>query len=175
MGAAIIGVIGTLLGVAIGGGVNYFINRSQFIREKKYQEQQVLRQKLEEICQVIERINQSYNNVWADAWQSLKYGKQMPLDDDPLPFARLSMLINFYAPELKENFKLLEDNRNAFGMILIDVIYNAQAEESKRQKIHNDLSIARGYIAKVCTAMEDEAASLARFVLVPKQGLGTQM
>jgi hypothetical protein len=35
MGAAMIGVIGTLLGVVIGGGVNFFINRSQFIREIK--------------------------------------------------------------------------------------------------------------------------------------------
>jgi hypothetical protein len=161
MGAAIIGVIGTLLGVVIGGGVNFFINRSQFIREKKYQEQQVIRQKLEEICKLAEEIDDSYRKTWLDSIQLMEYGKKMDFVTG-IPLARLLMLINFYAVELKDTSKILEETRHIFGERLVEVINNAQADRLTRQRINSDITKAYIQISKVCETMATGSANIAR-------------
>jgi uncharacterized membrane protein YgaE (UPF0421/DUF939 family) len=51
----------TLLGVIIGGLISYFIAFAQFRYNKKLKEQEIIQQKLEEICQIIEGIGESYH------------------------------------------------------------------------------------------------------------------
>jgi len=53
MWAAIIVVIGSLLGVIVGVGLTLLKDQAQLRREKDWQRRQLIREKLEEICQVI--------------------------------------------------------------------------------------------------------------------------
>ena len=50
----------TLLGTIVGGLVTFYVNKYQFVMQKQWDQKQLIRQKLEDICQTIDKINDSY-------------------------------------------------------------------------------------------------------------------
>jgi hypothetical protein len=160
MWTAIIGVIVTLLGVVVGGGISILKDRVQFRREKDWQRRQLIREKLEEICQVVEDISQNYREIWSSVIIIDVY-KVKEIYRTVIPFAKLSMLINFYAPSLKIYLPLLDDLKSLFNNSLTEIIMITDHGESSPKEIFGYLTLIHTEIQKVCKAMTTATSDLA--------------
>lgn len=158
---AIIAAVATLLGIVISGTINFYVTREQFVRETKRQQDQLIRQKLEEICQVVEEIGNEYRRLWGEALLSIEYGKKIEVGTY-LPFDRLSMLINFYAPGLKVYLALLQEVKASFGKVLVEALKFPEGQGINRQSVITDLTAARMAIDKVCQAIATASANIAK-------------
>jgi len=85
MDAGKIGVIGTLLGVVITGGIYFLTDWIRFIRETRRQQQQLIIGKLEEICLTVEEMENKYRQVTGALCIALLSGQQPAVDITPLP------------------------------------------------------------------------------------------
>lgn len=161
MWTAIIGVIGTLFGVAVGGGISILKDQAQFRREKDWQQKQLVRDKLEEICQILEQIKIYYRNRCVEAKAFMEYCQHMNIDIDE-PYNRLSMLISFYAPELAEYLVLLSECKLLLIGELRGTFKVVESKEESPQSIIDSLTKIFTTILKVTSAMEIMCAVLAR-------------
>ena len=155
-----IGLIGTLSGVLIGGIVSYFVSYAQFNRDKKLKEQQIIQQKLEEICETAEGISRSYTNLMSEAMMFIGFGKKMQIKNGPIPFNKLKMLIYFYAPGLKEIYNQLYDASFLHSESMIYLLNSTSNDDKKAW-----LSIIRNLnklMTNQCTALIEGSANIIR-------------
>jgi len=159
MNQALIGVIGTLLGVAIGGLVTYLVNYAQFKREKKLKEQQLIQQKLEEICQTIENIYTIHRPSFSDALTHIRNGADIKFEVINPPFNKLKMLIYFYAPSLKSLYDVLCDIRFLYGISLIEL---NDCNQKNKPAMFNIVSKTFELFETLCEKISEAAADISR-------------
>lgn len=156
-----IGVIGTLLGVSIGGLVSYLVNSAQFKRDKKLKDQQLIQQKLEEICKTAEEIHTSSRELYAECYGFISLSETFNLDNiKNLRFSYLNMLIYFYAPNLKEISQVLSEAVNLHSIAIIEMI--GKVDPTDKQIAFLYVSKANQLIDKLCTAIIHSSANIVR-------------
>ncbi len=100
-----IGLIGTLSGVTAGGVISYFAARAQFFQQQQSAQKALIRNKLEEIYQLLDKITLStVNRLPEDPTHGLKVEAELLLMETIM---KLSMLVEFYAPALKPEIEAL--------------------------------------------------------------------
>ena len=159
MEAATIGIIGTILGFTIGGGINFLTDWSRFIRETRRQQQQLITCKLEENCLTVEEMENKYRQITGELYAALRTGQQPGLDITPLPITRLTMLINFYAPNLRDSLERLNEAQKIFGEVSMVAINQNQVDIRRRMAI---LFNAEGLIEMVCREITTGSSNVAR-------------
>ncbi len=161
MNQAWIGVIGTLFGVLIGGLVTNFLNSSQFKRESKLKAQQLIQQKLEEICQTAEAIHESNRHLTAECYGYMSLGELPNLDTIKfIPLSHLNMLIYFYAPDLKELSNLLRETVRLHGIAITEMFENKDPKDI--QGAFQYVLTASELIDKLCLSIIHSSASIVR-------------
>ena len=161
MNQAWIGVLGTLLGVSIGGLVTYLVNYAQFKRDKKLEEQKMIQQKLEEICKTAEEIYTFNRHLTAECYGYMSLGEQINLDTiKEMRFSHLTMLINFYAPSLKELSNLLRETVQLHGTAITEMVGN----EDPKDKLNAFQYVLKAMelIDKLCIAIIHGSANIIR-------------
>ena len=163
---AIIGLIGVLIGAAISLYGNYI----QFKNNKKLQEQQIIQQKLEEICQIAEGIYISNKQLNFECYGYMRLGQPIiasNIKDTSFSasFSHLNMLINFYAPklyapQLKEISQLLREgvrlHNNAMGQM-----YDSKDPQDKENAFKYALK-ANQLIDNLCKEIINLSANIVR-------------
>jgi hypothetical protein len=155
----VLGIIGTLLGVAIAGWMNRIKDQDQFLREKGWKRQQLIREKLEEICKTIEEIETAHMELWSKTLLYLNQGQRIQLESS-FPTPRLSMLINFYAPDLKEFLGLLTELIMMFAENVGKAIFLGPGKDPGNIVV--DLTIINFKIKEVCSFMTSLSADLGK-------------
>ena len=165
-----IGLIGTLSGVLIGGIVSYFVSYAQFKRDKQLKEEQIVQQKLEEICKTAEEINTSYNTIMGEVMMFVQFGRKMKIDISPIPLNKLKMLIYFYAPSLKKIYNQLEETARLHAEGMVSIIKDTT--DDKKAILVLIIKITQ-LLTNHCTALIESSANIVRSHFISKDSLYT--
>src|SRR5436305_10542752 len=114
---ATVGGAGALLAAGVGGLLVNFGAKRQFQRQRNWQRDQFLQERLEEIARVAEEIDEASRALYGNA-VLLVENRQRLASDRPIPLARLKMLIDFYAPELRPHADRIVNVRDSVGNFL---------------------------------------------------------
>ncbi|MHB8067390.1 MAG: hypothetical protein ACYDIC_05775 [Desulfobaccales bacterium] len=158
MNNAWIGVIGTLLGVSIGGLVTLSVSYFQFKRDKKLKEQQLIQRKLEEICETAEEINRYYTSLMSEAMMSIYLGKKVEITTYHIPLNKIKMLIYFYAKNLKGIYIQLNEVTYIHTEAMIHFV-NADNNREKRDWYDKILKLNK-LMQKLCTALIQDCSNI---------------
>ena len=92
----------TLAGVVVGGGIggvsSWLAGRDRFRQETDWDRRQLLREKLEEIGELADEVNRGFRELCMKFMQAITLDEPLHLESE-IPFARLTLLVAFYAPE----------------------------------------------------------------------------
>ena len=109
MEVAWIGVIGTVSGVILGGGITFVASILKLRQEDKLDRRKILIERLEESHTCLEKIKEAANLLNAGVLKkmAMKSNFEVMLKEK-IPMERLSMLIHFYSPTLAKNVEPME-------------------------------------------------------------------
>ena len=158
---AIIASVSGLIGVIVGGLLNYCISNSQFKRERAWQKNLLIKDKLEEIAKTVEKIEYRYRDWVCDAIKHIHFDEGMNHTGVPIPTERLTMLIDFYSPELNNYWESLNAELLSFQDLTIEAIEGKTLEAEKDVLVQKLIDRA-GKIQKACKDLVNAAAEAAR-------------
>lgn len=100
-----IGMIGTIVGVLIGGGITSLNQHFRNQHEQTLARNKRQLEKLEKAHQLLTAISDQYRSYFAYDYSAIFLGIDEKPEEGiiPLPFDELEMLISFYVPELLED------------------------------------------------------------------------
>jgi len=117
-----IGIIGTLCGALVGGGLALLNARLQFNQQVHRERQKLLLSKLEELHEVITKVQDSYEDFTLKTISNCLQIETPPKLKDAIgkaPIERVRLLVSIYAPELtgfvSELEQLISDYVEAWG------------------------------------------------------------
>jgi len=154
--AAWAGIIGTAIGTLGGGIVTYIQGKSQFQREKEWQKRDLVRGKLEEAHEAIEEVKRAFTTCTANAMLRVQLGRSEH-EEKQLDFAKVKMLIGFYAPELNDLLKQLENEWVNHSKAITKSFMPPVAREGV-----TEMTQATAAIGEICDKMHTELAKLSR-------------
>jgi len=157
-----IGLLSGLAGVVVGGILNHFTTKANFLRQTQWERDKILQQKLEEIAQVTEEIAFTYGKIMIGAINAISFRAELKIESEVVPFARLRMLVSFYAPELANHVHLITDAQNKFSEPLLKALDGRVREQPERQQINGDLVRIEGQMSRACNGLSEAAADLGR-------------
>jgi hypothetical protein len=120
-----IGIIGTLLGVIIGGLITLFVARIQLQNQEKQRREERKIKTYEEIHKYLSILEHEAGYTFLQILGKVK--QNFPIDNkerNKLPWQELEMLVNFYTPELEEDVRIIkkrwEELGRAFGLVITE-------------------------------------------------------
>jgi hypothetical protein len=153
--------INVLIGAGIGGLVTTIAAKLQFERERKWQRDRLLQEKLLEIAQLTDDLQRAFAKLCGDAVVALYGGAELKVA--PIPLARLKILTTFYASDLRHDMERIIKVRDDAGPSLTEVLTNRKALEiTKRQQIGDHLLQAMKEMNDSCDRLAENAAELAQ-------------
>jgi len=163
-----LGALMGLIGVIVGGFLQHFTSQRAIDRQHEWDRSRLVHEKLELIAQVANDMGQRMSNLYSGAIDSVETGESYKVDIT-LPFAKLEMLLSFYAPEIKHEYERLLVLRNEMGDIIVDLISGrVPIEKPNKQKLNGKLLKASFCAEKICESIINEASKLGRQHLVLK-------
>jgi hypothetical protein len=172
--AAWIGIVGTLIGVLLGGVVAWFNARFQLRYQENRDRKKLILERLEELYQLLSQYNRAYfNMLQGHIYDSIDQNfspiippelmpKPPEQEEMPVPIERLQMLIGFYAPELDDHLKKLEGISEEYGDFLIKVIAKQALEEDKEGPDLKALYTQHEPLNKIIEEMQAEVVKLSK-------------
>jgi hypothetical protein len=143
-----IGVVGTLLGVTLGGIVSLLTNRQRIKQEKQIALNKIKIDKIEDAHELLTNIGVRYRKYLARDVSFLSTGKER--DDEQegrMPFEELDMLFSFYVPSLALKAREIIESCQEYGSLSIKArIFTPNSEAEKNEltgnlmKSHQDLT-----------------------------------
>ena len=104
--------------------------------EKEWEKKSTQREKVEEMYQLVDEIKTSYTGMFyqlVDQAKTLKAtGEKKQLSSEKLPFARLSMLIGIYSPDLTQLDEGLRKAQSSFGDSILDMMRTQGSDDAIR-------------------------------------------
>jgi len=162
MEAAIVGVVGALLGGLLVGFLTHWTSTTQAKRQMRWQQVRLAQEKLEKIAEYLDHIQNHYRKLVGDIVLRNETGQPMKNLNERIPISSLKILIEFYAPELLNDWRQLETVRDSFGEMLAQSILNASPTTSDRQELNSKAIAEQGRVAAVCESMGSKAALSAQ-------------
>lgn len=94
-----IGIIGTVIGTIVGGGLGLVNTRIQMRHQDNRDKRALLLEKLEELYEALSRYRKFYEGLAINAIAKAHGAQQYSIEDIPtLPTERIQLLLRFYAP-----------------------------------------------------------------------------
>jgi hypothetical protein len=159
-----IGIIGTVIGAIVGGGLTLLNAHLQTRRQVQQERRKLILSKLEELYEAISHFKHENHEYLllimtmpagpnAEGVQQSKVGWNLSLE-------RIEMLVGFYAPELSEHLqKALQEGVSYMDMVLIYTAAKKSGEAqdkntfdelwSKRERLDGALSLMQMELEKV--------------------------
>ncbi len=126
------GIIGTIVGTMLGGLITWWHGRDQRIHELKKEKRELLLSKYEKLHELLGQahtyMNELAMQVISDAAFDIKFD---PANiKSKMQHSEITMLIEFYVPELKEYFSYIDKQSKSLSETAVKYI----AEENKTQE-----------------------------------------
>ena len=157
-----IGIIGTLLGSIAGAATTYFIADAHARRQMKWESIKLAQAKLEEVAQLLDEVAHHYKKISGAALMKVQLGKPIELNSDCIPHGRLSMLVNFYAPEIAPDLKELKKITDKYGEVFAEAIRDVKRDMPKKQELNARLLQGSHQIDDKCDEISVRASALAK-------------
>src|SRR5689334_417684 len=156
-------IIGSLLGVAVGGGLAWLNSRYQFLRQDERDRKRFILSKLEELHELISEYRQAYNSATADRFATATgadswYAK----DGRPLPIEKLRMLVGFYAEDLTSYLGDLEKAGLDVGMMAMQCAKIHRESENTKEQLIKALFSKQQELNSACEKMQKQVVSLSK-------------
>lgn len=91
--------------------------------------------KLEEIARVLDEITHSYIKLSAEALEHIEFGKPFQFTGPKIPFGRLTILVQFYAPSLEHDLEVLKEKTKSYGHIIVDVVKTDNFDSEHKNRV----------------------------------------
>jgi hypothetical protein len=158
---ATVAAAGTLLGAGLGGLLVNLGGKRQFQRQRNWQRDQFLQEKLEDIARLAEEIDDICRSLYGSA--VLLVENRQPLNfDRSIPLARLKTRIDFYAPELHPYALRIVEIRDSVGNFLAEALSSRALAKEERQQLNLQFLRGTEQMTQACEALAGAAAQLAR-------------
>ncbi len=92
----------------------------------------------------------------------VQFGKPIELNSDHIPHGRLSILVNFYAPEIAPDLHELKKITDKYGEVFAEAISDVQRDTPKKQELNARLLRGSHQIDDKCDEISVRAAALAK-------------
>lgn len=162
------GALMGLIGVIVGGYLQHFTSQKAIELQHDWDRSRLVHEKLELIAQVANDIGQRMSTFYNGAIVSVEEGKSYRVDIT-LPFAKLEMLLNFYAPEIMQEYGRLLTLRDEMSDIIADLISGRLPTEKKeKQELNYKLIKASSSAKAICESIINAASQLGRQHLLSK-------
>lgn len=158
----VLGALSGLLGVIVGGVLQYFTSQRAIERQHKWDRSRLIHEKLELIAQEASDMGQRMSKLYLGAIARVE-DRECYRPEITLPFAKLEMLLSFYGPELTPEYDRLLALRNEMGSILVDLsVGNFPTVKKDKQDLNAKLINAGFKAEKICEGIITEASKLGR-------------
>lgn len=161
----LVGVIAALAGAIVGGSIAFLNSRLQLREQRKRERNKLILSKLEEIHQALSQFRDSYNAQSLDrilTTQNVETPQQVKEGTAKVPIERLQMLIGFYAPELSDHLKMLEQSRKEYGDVLIKTVGLERKNEIAKRETLGALTTEWRKVEKTCVDMQAEVIRMSK-------------
>lgn len=150
-------------GVLVGGLIAYVNGELQASRQRRWEVTRHKRDKLEELSALIDEIEHSYRVICSALMTQLATdGDRQLKSANRLPTARLSALVEFYAPELSTKKDELIGRIDTFGSVLVEVISSQNLNLSEKKGLLQKVQNGQSEISDACRKMANLAAQCVR-------------
>jgi hypothetical protein len=162
----ILAVVSALGGVVVGGLLEGWRARSAFRREKVWERDRGTREHLEQVYEALEQVRECYGLSAGNVLRILATGQAGTNDQiAKVPWARLRVLVNLYAPELRDSLSELEDVGMQTGSVIARALMQSSANQSQNRMLGDEVLAQNKVLsAKVDTvrdALLDTSKALA--------------
>lgn len=157
------GIIGTIVGTLLGGLIAWWHGRDQRIHELKKEKRELLLSKYEKLHELLGQahtyLNELAMQVISEAAFDLKFDPSKI--KSRMQYGEITMLIEFYVPELKEHFSYIDKQSKTLSETVVKFI----AEENKTQEFKVESIAMAKELMKVTsntiTSAKEKLASIA--------------
>jgi len=150
----------------IGAGrtaLNWLLRKTQLERERRWQRDQLVQDKLLEIAALVEDTRQKLGATYGNALCAVVSGHRLKPSNNanPCAWARLQMLVSSYAPELRPHITRLLQIRDEISPFVAEALLPRPRTKLEQQELN--LQFVRGIkrIDDECAAFTEAAAQLA--------------
>ncbi|WP_031385983.1 hypothetical protein [Desulfonatronum thiodismutans] len=158
----LLGVLASLAGVIVGGVLQHITSQRSIDRQHAWERSRLVHEKLELIAQVSTEVGGTLSNVYFNAIVAVESGERYKTEVN-IPLAKLEMLLNFYAPELKMHYKQLIVLRDEMGSTIADLVSGRlPTVKAEKQALNEKLIKASFKASKICEKLTAEASQLGR-------------
>lgn len=159
-GEAFGGALGTIIAVFIGGAITHCSSAVQWKRQSKSERNKVFREKLEEACTMVVKIEAGLT-FFSATINTRSFGLDISeldrqKDKDRIPLDYLKMLVSLYFQELLPNFERIETSRNRIGNCYVNTL-GEQANNSGAE-VRTDLKQSMQELQSACAEFLKQAA-----------------
>lgn len=152
----------TVLGVVVGGVLQHFTSQRTIDRQHGWDRSRLVHEKLEQIAEEANDLGERMKKLYSGAINNVEAGEPYR-PEIFLSFAKLEMLLNFYAPELKQDYGQLVRLRDEMGSILSDLmIGRIPTERRQKQELNEKLFTASIEAKQACEQLIQRASELGR-------------
>jgi HAMP domain-containing protein len=134
MADAWIGVIGTLIGVAAGGGITYFVTQAQIEHTEKLERSRRQIAKLEATHELFSKVSQHTHIMNLNVVGNLTHGIKIDFKNmgEKLPLDELQMHADMYIPEVSNKAHDITNKWMDFGRVLGEVMLKPTITDDER-------------------------------------------
>lgn len=157
-----LGALTTIFGVIVGGVLQHFTSRRAIDRQHQWERSRLVHEKLENIAQTANEMGEGMKRLYSDAIISVESGERYN-PQKPLPFAKLELLLSFYAPELRPEYDQLLALRDEMGSTIATLI-NGGVPKTKAEKQHINKKLLKASFqsVRICDKIIGGASKLGR-------------
>jgi gas vesicle protein len=138
-----IGIIGTVVGALIGGGLTIFNAHLQTRRQAQQERRNLILSKLEELHEAITHLKDEHRKVLVllMSGQGDDEAKRQATETRDLSAERIQMLVGFYAPELSKHLpKMLRESVDYLDTVITYVLAKRAGQVQKENSFDLVLS-----------------------------------
>lgn len=151
-----------LIGVVVGGSVAHISAILRAKQERRWEVVRHKRDKLEELSIVLDALENRYREFSGAAALMLEKSQPMQFAGSRIPTARLTTLIEFYAPELKAEKKELDTLTEEYGKLLAKVIKSSQLDGPSKLQLMEKVLLGHRGIEDKCRDLATKAAEIVQ-------------
>jgi hypothetical protein len=157
-----IGLIGAVLGTAIGGVIAYYTTGQQHKHERQLENHRRLIASYEAIHELLSTIAGQASTLNMGVIGDLGYGTPLKGDilKEKVQLDRLRMLVDFYAPALKEDVKNISEQFAVVARSVGEVIFQKNKDDTWKGKTVESAAMASIEITKLAQQAQAKLALL---------------
>ena len=151
----------TIAGVVVGALIAWLAGRDRFRYETDWDRRQLLREKLEDIGALADEVNAAFREHVVKFMGAIAQGDELRLGAE-VPFARLTLLVGIYAPELRPELDAVIAARDSLGPDVAEALIQPERDAHATGRAMAGILTAWRDMHTACENLAERAAESAR-------------